>query len=97
MHFLGLDIGTSAVKAVIVDERQTVVAQASVPIQTRRPRPGWFEQDPEEWWRATERAVAGALPALSRRRADAAQRPAGARRLRQSGICDLGGRPCSSG
>ena len=59
MHFLGLDIGTSAVKAALVDERQTVVAQASIPIRTRRPSPGWVEQDPEEWWRATLRAVAG--------------------------------------
>ena len=58
MHFLGLDIGTSAVKAVVVDERQIVVAQSSRPLTTRQPRPGWSEQDPEDWWLATEHAVA---------------------------------------
>src|SRR5450631_4145110 len=57
MHFLGLDIGTSAVKAVVVDERQIVVAQSSRPLTTRQPRPGWSEQDPEDWWLATEHAV----------------------------------------
>ncbi|MEJ0014022.1 MAG: FGGY family carbohydrate kinase [Bauldia sp.] len=57
MHFLGIDIGTSAVKAVLVNEAQAVVAQASAPIATRQPRPGWSEQEPEDWWRATERVV----------------------------------------
>jgi len=58
MHFLGLDIGTSAAKAALVDERQAVVAQAAAPIATHNPRPGWSEQDPEDWWRATETVVA---------------------------------------
>ena len=57
MHFLGLDIGTSAAKAALVDERQAVVAQAAAPIATHNPRPGWSEQDPEDWWRATETVV----------------------------------------
>jgi len=57
MHFLGIDIGTSAVKAVLVDASQSVVAQASAPVATRQPHPGWSEQDPEDWWRATERVV----------------------------------------
>ncbi len=57
MHFLGIDIGTSAVKAILVDDRQIVVAQASAPVATRQPQPGWSEQDPEDWWRATESAV----------------------------------------
>jgi xylulokinase len=58
MHFLGIDIGTSTVKAVVVDASQAVVAQASAPVPTRQPQPGWSEQDPADWWRATERAVA---------------------------------------
>ena len=58
MHFLGLDIGTSSVKAVLVDDRQVVVAQASTPVTTHHQRPGWFEQDPDDWWSACERAVA---------------------------------------
>ena len=58
MHFLGIDIGTSAVKAVIADEAQLVVAQASAPVATQQPRPGWSEQNPEDWWLATKRVVA---------------------------------------
>jgi len=55
--FLALDLGTSAVKAVLVDGEQRVVGQASAPLTVQRPRPLWAEQDPEQWWRAAERAV----------------------------------------
>jgi xylulokinase len=60
MVFLGIDIGTSAVKTVLVDERETVVGEASAPVPSTEPRPGWSEQNPEDWWQATEAAV-GAL------------------------------------
>ncbi|MGH2914729.1 MAG: xylulokinase [Solirubrobacteraceae bacterium] len=52
-HTVGIDVGTSAVKGLAVDERGAVVgrAQAEYPLLT--PRPGWAEQDPEDWWRAT--------------------------------------------
>jgi len=53
MIFVGLDLGTSAVKAVLVNEAQEVIASADAPLATRRPRPTWSEQDPEDWWRAT--------------------------------------------
>ncbi len=51
--YLGLDVGTSAVKALLVDDEQVVLAQESIAIETSRPRPLWSEQDPESWWRAT--------------------------------------------
>lgn len=50
--FLGLDFGTSAVKAVLVDETQAVRAAVSVPLAISRPHPGHSEQDPEAWWQA---------------------------------------------
>jgi len=55
--FLGLDIGTSGVKAALVDEKGNVKASltASHPLFT--PRPGWAEQKPDDWWKATRRAV----------------------------------------
>jgi xylulokinase len=59
LNFLGIDVGTSAVKGVLVDERQAVLAEASAPVESRQPRPGWSEQDPKDWWRATESVVAG--------------------------------------
>lgn len=55
--YLGIDIGTSGVKAVLVDEAQSVIDQASAPLSVSRPKPLWSEQDPSEWWRATQEAV----------------------------------------
>jgi xylulokinase len=56
--YLGIDLGTSAVKALLVDDQQREVAQASIPLEVSRPRPLWSEQDPEAWWKATQLAVA---------------------------------------
>ena len=55
--FLGIDVGTSAVKALLVDERQRVIAEASEELPIQRPQPLWSEQDPEDWWRAVTRSV----------------------------------------
>jgi len=55
--YLGLDIGTSGVKAVLVDDAQHVVDQASAPLSVSRPKPLWSEQDPADWWRAVNEAV----------------------------------------
>lgn len=57
--FLGLDLGTSAVKALLLDSEGRIVAEESAPLAQTRPHPLWSEQDPEAWWRATEIAVAG--------------------------------------
>ena len=62
--YLGIDIGTSGVKAVICDEAQTVVAQASSPLTVNRPHPLWSEQDPSSWWKATDDAVQKLDPKL---------------------------------
>ncbi len=51
--FIGLDYGTSAVKALLVDGEQRVVAQCTVPLTVQRPAPGHSEQAPEAWWQAT--------------------------------------------
>lgn len=58
--FLGIDLGTSSVKAVLVDEKQQVIGSASSPLGISRLAPRWSEQDPTEWWQATVTAV-GAL------------------------------------
>ena len=57
MTFLGLDFGTSAVKALLVDGEQRVLGSASVPLSVQRPAPGQSEQDPEQWWAALCAAV----------------------------------------
>jgi len=55
--FLGLDIGTSSVKAVVVDADDRVLAQASESLNVQRPMALWSEQDPKAWWIATVRTV----------------------------------------
>ena len=55
--YLGVDIGTSGVKAIVMDASGEVVAQASAPLDVQRPQPLWSEQDPDAWWRATAAAV----------------------------------------
>ena len=69
--FLGLDFGTSAVKALLVDGAQRVVGSATMPLSVLRPAPGHSEQNPEAWWQAMLDAVdalgrdhAGALAAV---------------------------------
>ena len=51
--FLGIDLGTSAVKTVLVDREQRVVASTSRSLTTASPRPGHSEQDPAQWIDAT--------------------------------------------
>jgi len=55
--YLGIDLGTSAVKALLVGEQGRVIASRSAPLSVDRPKPGWSEQNPEDWWQATDRAV----------------------------------------
>jgi len=64
--FLGIDIGTSGVKAVVLDAHGTVVAQETAALSVQRPQPLWSEQDPEEWWRATDAAVRAIAPDIRR-------------------------------
>ena len=66
VFFLGIDVGTSAVKAVLSDEAGLVVGQASSPLTVSRPHPNWSEQNPDHWWDAVNRAVL-ALDATGRR------------------------------
>ncbi len=67
-YLLGLDIGTTGAKAVLVDGAGGVVARATSEYPLHTPKPGWAEQDPEDWWRGTVEAVrrvmaeAGARP-----------------------------------
>ena len=55
--FLGLDIGTSGVKAILVGADGEVAASGVTPLQLSTPQPGWAEQDPETWWQASVAAI----------------------------------------
>jgi xylulokinase len=49
---LGIDLGTSELKAILLDEHGTVLAHAGVRLTVSRPHSGWSEQQPEDWWQA---------------------------------------------
>lgn len=51
--FIGIDLGTSAIKSILLDEDGRLIATASEPLRVSRPAPGFSEQDPESWWNAT--------------------------------------------
>ncbi len=55
--YLGLDIGTSSVKGVLIDPSQKIIGTAHWALKVSRPRPGWSEQAPEDWWNACDRVV----------------------------------------
>ncbi|MBP1885438.1 xylulokinase [Sinorhizobium mexicanum] len=57
--YLGLDLGTSGVKAMLIDGEQKIIGSASGALDVSRPHPGWSEQDAADWVRATEQAIAG--------------------------------------
>ena len=57
MHFIGLDIGTSATKVLLMDERGEVLRIASNSYPTSYPEPGWSEQDPRLWWDAVRAGI----------------------------------------
>jgi xylulokinase len=50
---IGLDVGTSGVKAVLIAEDGRVVASATADYPLLTPRPGWTEQEPDAWWQAS--------------------------------------------
>ena len=55
--YIGIDLGTSGVKAILLSERGEVLATQTEALSVSRPHPLWSEQEPEQWWQATDRAV----------------------------------------
>ncbi len=52
--FIGLDLGTSGLKGILIDDAQAVVGEANAPLSVSRPREGWSEQAPADWIAAAE-------------------------------------------
>jgi xylulokinase len=60
-HLLGIDIGTSGTKTLVCDADGKVIATATAEHPISSPRPGWSEQDPEDWWQSTIAATRAVL------------------------------------
>lgn len=61
VYYLGLDIGTSGTKALIMDACGRVKATATAVHSISSPKPGWSEQDPDEWYSACVKATRAAV------------------------------------
>src|SRR3982751_4324484 len=58
MTYLGIDIGTSGVKAILIDRAgKSLGEQTAKAVEPVRPQPGWSEQNPADWWSATLSAI----------------------------------------
>lgn len=58
MTYLGVDIGTSGVKALLIDRAGKPLGEATAKaVEPTRPHPGWSEQNPADWWNATLEAI----------------------------------------
>ncbi len=56
-YYLGIDIGTSGTKTLLIDEAGKVLAEANAEYPMHQPKPSWTEQDPEDWWNGTVTTV----------------------------------------
>src|SRR5262245_40942836 len=57
MALLGIDVGTSGTRALLIDEEGRVLGSATAEYPLETPRPGWAEQQPELWWGAAARTI----------------------------------------
>jgi len=55
--YLGIDLGTSEIKALVIDAQGAVVASAGESLTVQRPHPHWAEQNPQSWWQATHSVI----------------------------------------
>lgn len=69
-YLIGIDVGTTGAKALLIDENGTVVASATEEYPLLTPRPLWAEQDPADWWRATVRSIGRVLADSGAKAAD---------------------------
>jgi xylulokinase len=56
--FIGIDIGTSEVKVLLLASDHRVIGSAGIALKVQRPQPGYSEQNPHDWWVATQSALA---------------------------------------
>jgi xylulokinase len=69
---IGIDIGTSGTKALAINPKGKILAEASAGYPCQRPKPLWSEQDPEDWWKATVKVVRAIVKKAKLKGADVA-------------------------
>jgi len=57
MYYIGIDIGTSSVKALLIDSSGRVIKTSVPEYSFQTPKPLWAESDPLDWWEATQQAI----------------------------------------
>jgi xylulokinase len=68
--YIGVDIGTSGTKSLIMDERGTILAESSAEYPVLMPKPLWTEQDPEQWWLAVKKTIKAVVKASKLKKGD---------------------------
>ena len=91
---IGIDASTTATKAIAWDREGRALAEGRAPIPISNPRPGWWEQDPEDWWSSTVKALNDLLGQIDVRRIAAL---ATANQRETFGVFDRAGRPLRPG
>lgn len=71
MYYIGIDIGTSSVKTIVIDEEGNTVKSISREYPIYYPRPLYAEQDPEDWWQQTKSALGEVLRDIDRKKVKA--------------------------
>lgn len=71
-YLLGLDLGTTGAKAILIDEKGRVASRAFEEYTIHVPKPGWSEQDVEDWWRASVKVIRNAIDYAKARPEDVA-------------------------
>ena len=61
MSLIGIDVGTSGVKVILLDNNGDIAANIAIEYPVSRPKPTWSEQEPKDWWNATCEAIKKAL------------------------------------
>ncbi|MCX7918426.1 MAG: xylulokinase [bacterium] len=56
-YLIGIDVGTSGAKTVLFDTKGNVVTKSVIEYPLEQPHPGWSEQEPENWWKATVKSI----------------------------------------
>ncbi|MFN7877312.1 MAG: xylulokinase [Pirellula sp.] len=62
-YYIGIDIGTSGTKSLLIDSAGTILAESAAEYPVHMPKPLWTEQDPEDWWIAVKKTVKAVVKA----------------------------------